>query len=148
MDAPCRIRPATSADIAALAELERAAFSDPWSAASFRELLGSSLVFGLVAVSGERIVGYLVARLVGGEGEILNLAVASGDRRRGVGRVLLLAALERFQEGGAVEAFLEVRESNAAGLALYRGAGFDVVGRREGYYRTPVEAAVLLRMGL
>jgi ribosomal-protein-alanine N-acetyltransferase len=148
MGAPCLIRPATSADGAALAALEQVAFSDPWSEASFRELLHSSVAFGLVAEVDGSVAGYLIARVVAGEGEVLNLAVAPERRRRGFAGALLGAALERMRSRGAVEAFLEVRASNAAAIELYRGAGFELAGRREGYYRAPVEAALLLRRGL
>jgi [ribosomal protein S18]-alanine N-acetyltransferase len=41
---------------------------------------------------------------------------------------------------------LEVREGNEGAIALYRGLGFGVVGRRRGYYREPVEDAVLMQM--
>ena len=41
--------------------------------------------------------------------------------------------------------FLEVRESNVAARALYASRGFSAVGRRRGYYRHPVEDALVLR---
>jgi ribosomal-protein-alanine N-acetyltransferase len=40
--------------------------------------------------------------------------------------------------------FLEVRESNAAARALYARFGFREGGRRRGYYRKPVEDALVL----
>ena len=52
MDAPYRIRSAVAADAAGLYAIERRAFSDPWSEASFREALVSPWSFGLVAESG------------------------------------------------------------------------------------------------
>ena len=76
MDAPCRIRSATPADVAALGAIERRAFSDPWSDVSFREALTSPWTFGLVAETGRGVAGYLVGREVAGTGEVLNLAVA------------------------------------------------------------------------
>src|SRR2546428_7773206 len=87
MAAPCRIRPAQPADVAAVAAIERAVFSDPWSANDFRECLAAETPF-LVAVRGQNIVGYAVAHFAGDEGEILNLGVATAQRRGGVGRAL------------------------------------------------------------
>jgi [ribosomal protein S18]-alanine N-acetyltransferase len=125
----------------------RTPFADPWSEPSFREALGAAWSFGLVAEVGGDIVGYLIAREAGGSGEILNLAVDPPRRRGGVGRILLDAGLATLRRRGAEEIFLEVRESNLAAQALYLGAGFRPVGQRAGYYRNPLEDALVLRLG-
>jgi ribosomal-protein-alanine N-acetyltransferase len=41
--------------------------------------------------------------------------------------------------------YLEVRQSNAAALAMYRARGFRPVGVRTDYYRNPREDALVLR---
>jgi len=143
-----RIRPLTPADVPVLGELERACFADPWTDASLREALASPLCLGMGAEQRGRVVGYVMAREVGGSGEILNLAVAPGERRGGIGRALLGAGLERLRELGAREVFLEVRESNQAARELYQREGFRPVGIRPKYYRRPVEDAVVLRLAL
>lgn len=145
MDARCRIRAASSADLAAVAGIEAAVFPDPWSIAAFRAHLADCF---LVAESDGGMVGYLVARVVGPEAEILNVAVAPTERRRGAARRLVSHVLARFDAAGVTSTFLEVRASNGAALALYAAAGFREVGRRRGYYRMPREdALVLLRDG-
>ncbi len=146
MDGRCRLRPASPADVAAIAALERSVFSDPWSAESIRETIGMAWIFTHVAVAeAERIVGYVFCREVAGESEILNLAVDPAQRRGGVGRALLGAALGWLEERGAGETYLEVRESNLAAIKLYEGAGFRAVGRRSGYYQRPPEDAIVYR---
>ena len=124
--------------------IERASFGDPWTARDFRDALGAATLF-LVSVCAERVQGYVVARRVADEGEILNLAVAPKDRRRGVGKALARQALDALRAQGAVAVYLEVRESNAAARRLYEGLGFQSVGRRVRYYRAPTEDAVVLR---
>jgi ribosomal-protein-alanine N-acetyltransferase len=146
-DAPCRIRRGTSADAPALAAIERRAFPDPWSESSFREALAAAWSFGLVAEIDKVIVGYLIAREAGGSGEILNLAVDPPQRRGGIARALLQSGLAALRRRGADEVFLEVRESNLAAQALYLSAGFRPVGQRAGYYRNPLEDALVLRLG-
>ena len=146
--APCRIRPARPADVAALAALERRCFSDPWSDASFREAVEAGWSFGLVAEDAAGIAGYLIARDAAGTGEILNLAVAPEQRRSGIARQLLEAGLAALAGRNVEEVFLEVRESNLAAQALYVGAGFRPVGQRSGYYRSPKEDALVLRREL
>ena len=145
MAVPFRIRAATAADLPALLELERICFPDPWSEQGMLASLEPPHGGGLVAESARGIVGYLIAREVGGSGEILNLAIAPGVRRQGVGRDLLRAGLEALAGRGVAEVFLEVRESNAAARELYTRAGFRVVAARRGYYRSPTEDALVLR---
>lgn len=129
--------------------LERRCFGDPWSEDSFREAVGSAWSFGLVAEDEDvGLLGYLIAREVAGTGEILNLAVASVARRRGVASALLQRGLETLEQRGAEEVFLEVRTSNRAAQSLYTGAGFTPVGQRSGYYRYPTEDAVVYRLPL
>lgn len=148
MDAPYRIRPAVLADLGAMVAIERRAFSDPWSEASFREALASAWTFGLVAQLARGVVGYFIAREVAGTGEVLNLAVAPESRRRGVGGALLDAGLAALRHRRVSEVFLEVRESNRAAQALYLGHGFRPVGQRAAYYRNPKEDALVLRLEL
>jgi ribosomal-protein-alanine N-acetyltransferase len=99
---------------------------------------------GWVAVAGEAICGFLVARCAAGEAEILNLAVAPERRRQGHARELLLAAMDALKAEGVSEVYLEVRESNAAAQAFYEWAGFGRSGRRPSYYEQPKEDAVCM----
>jgi ribosomal-protein-alanine N-acetyltransferase len=101
-------------------------------------------MFGWVAVEKNDIVGFLVARRVGGDIEILNFAVRAEMRRCGVGSALLRVAMEWAGEVKAERALLEVRASNFAALQFYERRGFQVVGRRPRYYLSPIEDALLL----
>ncbi|NOT07824.1 MAG: ribosomal protein S18-alanine N-acetyltransferase [Gemmatimonadales bacterium] len=148
MDARYRIRRATAADAAALAEIEHVCFSDPWSMVGIIETIQYATVYALVAENGESVAGYIMARISGEEGEILNLAVMPGHRRRGVARALLEAGLSAITLAGVREAYLEVRESNRAAVNLYQAFGFGPVGLRPNYYRNPLEDALVLRAAL
>jgi [ribosomal protein S18]-alanine N-acetyltransferase len=148
MDALWKIRLASPADAERLLPIERRCFSDPWSFEAFEELLRPPLGLGLLAERAEEVRGYLVARVVAGEGEILNLAVAPEARRNGLGAELLGAGIVAIAAAGAREVFLEVRERNRAAQQLYQRQGFRPVGVRSGYYRNPVEDAIVLRREL
>src|SRR3954451_15214219 len=90
------IRGARRDDVDDVAAIERRAFSDPWSANSFRALFGNPLVHFVVAEDRgtSRLVGYMVMWFVVDESEIANLAVSDDARRAGVGARLLDHALE------------------------------------------------------
>ena len=144
------IRGARRDDVDDISAIERRAFSDPWSAGSFRALFGNPLVHFAVAedaLSG-RVLGYVVSWYVVDEAEIANLAVADDVRRSGVGARLLDHALDIARERNSRVVFLEVRESNTAARDLYTSRGFEVAGRRSKYYRKPVEDALVLRREL
>ncbi|HEV8510068.1 MAG TPA: ribosomal protein S18-alanine N-acetyltransferase [Gemmatimonadales bacterium] len=127
--------------------IEQSVFADPWTTQDFRDCLSSDALF-LVAETAEGIAGYVVALDVADEGEILNLAVAAAGRRHGLGRALVEHVLAALSERGASQVYLEVRESNAPARALYAAHGFKEVGRRRGYYRRPVEDAIVLRAAI
>lgn len=143
------IRPATVADVAAIAAAEQRCFSDPWSEEGIAGLFESQSLLGLVAWgsgANPALAGYLLARSIAGEAEILTLAVVPERRGTGVGRGLLVAALAGLRERGTQAVFLEVRESNTAAGRLYAAQGFRPVGVRSDYYRSPRENAVVLRL--
>lgn len=140
------IRRATSEHVGAVAAIEAASFTQPWSRRSFFALVRASNVLFLVATDeGERVLGYAVVYVAADESELANLAVPAETRGTGVGRKLLQAAISAALERGARTMFLEVRESNAVAQALYRSAGFQDVARRKRYYEEPVEDALVMR---
>src|SRR5206468_5613965 len=151
-----QIRPAVEADIAAMVEIERASFSDPWTRAAIASTLRHEHMRVLVADDGgelggdgaRRPLGYVVAMIAGPEAEVADLAVSPIARRRGIGRALIDRLLAELAAVGVVAVFLEVRESNRAARALYESRAFQSVGRRRGYYRCPVEDALLLKREL
>ena len=145
------IRPATLADAAAIADAERVCFGDPWSATGIAELFENKAVIALMAPAAGpemSLAGYAFARVIALEAEILNIAVLPLFRRRRLGGRLLDAALAAAEQRGAIEVFLEVRESNDAARAMYLARGFRPVGVRTDYYQKPRENALILRLDL
>lgn len=143
------IAPVTADDVPSIVAIEQAAFSDPWSAASFREALAHPAVFFAGARrDGGELVGYVVAWFAADEGEIANLAVAPEGWGVGIGRALLDAALDEARRRHVTAMYLEVRDSNDRARRLYRSRGFEEVGRRRGYYQHPPEDAIVLRRTL
>ena len=117
-----------------LAALHGQCVAPAWDGGAMTEILSLPGSFGLIAGSGEQADGLLIGRLAVDEAEILTLGVHPRARRRGLGQALVAAALGQMAAGGATSVFLEVATDNEAACGLYRGAGFQVVGRRRGYY--------------
>lgn len=143
------IRAMKASDAAAIAELEKRCFSDPWSERSIAAELENPLSLWLVAADSEdRILGYIGSQSVVPEADVMNLAVAPEARRQKIAAGLLRALSEQLYPRGVRSLFLEVRVSNEPALALYRGTGFEAVGRRPKYYVNPTEDALILRKEL
>lgn len=127
-------------DAAPLAALHAACFPDAWDEKALRDL------FAADAFAFHHDNGFVMARVAGGEAEILTLAVAPTARGKGLGRALLQAAIGKARDLGADAMFLEVGADNPAALALYAGLGFAKAGERKGYYQG--RDALVLRLPL
>lgn len=124
---------------AELAALHAPAFHHAWSEEDFAGMLSQCNIFGFIARpvgKPTQSAGFVLARLVAGEAEILTIAVSSAFQRRGIGRDLMEGVLRHLHHERAESLFLEVDESNVAAQALYRRLGFIQVGNRAGYYET------------
>lgn len=78
------------------------------------------------------------------EAHISTIAVHPHLRRKGIGQLILMAMIEKAKSLGADHITLEVRASNLVAQSLYRKYGFQVVGRRKGYYSDSNEDAVVM----
>lgn len=144
------IEPLVRADAADLASIHGLTFRQPWSDDDFHALLIEDNVFGFIArEEGNRKAqpgGFVLARLVVDEAEILTIAVAPPSQRKGLGHALMDATLRHLHNVRASMLFLEVDEINAPALALYRRLGFKQVGKRPGYYETAAGRSAALTM--
>jgi ribosomal-protein-alanine N-acetyltransferase len=129
-----RLRPMAPADLPRVVELERASYAFPWSDHIFADCLRVGY-HCVVVETAEGVMGYSVLSMGAGEAHVLNVCVAGALRRRGIGRNLLLAVLGHARDRGIRDAYLEVRRSNRAAIALYQQLGFECVGQRRAYYQ-------------
>lgn len=141
------IRLAEERDVPAIAALEKACFSDAWSEASVRGTLGSPLGYVLIAEEPDgdgydRPLGYLIASVFDGEGELLRIAAAPGERRRGLGAALLERMLA--DRPGVRIWRLDVRTRNAAAVSLYEKYGFRIAAENPDVYRDPKDNGYLM----
>ena len=139
------LRTAQARDLDAILAIEKRVFSDPWSPDSFAPEFTDPYSWFCVAEIDGALVGYAIARIVARQGEIANIAVDPVHQRTGLGGKLLDAAIEAADAAECEAVWLEVRISNEPAQKLYESRGFEAIGRRRGYYRTPVEDALVLR---
>ena len=140
-----QIRPMTLEDVEAVAQLEQACFSMPWS----REALAHELTVNhgahyLVAEAEGEIIGYGGFWQIFDEAHITNIAVSQRWRRTGVASEILQGLDVWCESLGIQYVTLEVRMSNVAAQALYEKHGFYSAGIRPGYYEKPREDANIM----
>jgi ribosomal-protein-alanine N-acetyltransferase len=108
-----------------------------------RRLFGTEGEPGLEATR-EPIVGMVGVWLMVDEAHIVTIAVVEGHRRRGIGELLLIAAIELADINDRPLVTLECRMSNEAAQALYEKYGFRRVGVRRRYYSDDQEDAAIM----
>jgi ribosomal-protein-alanine N-acetyltransferase len=139
------IAEARPADVPAIAVLHGASFRRGWGEDEVLRLLLERNVVTHRITAGGKLIGFIMSRLAAGEAEILSVAVAPHWRGRGLSRQLLDLHLRRLAGLGIRAVYLEVGEHNAPACRLYRRAGFEEIGRRQGYYEDGATALVLRR---
>ena len=144
----CRIAAMTEADLDGISEIEAQCFSDAWSRTSFEEELGNAHAKFIVAHIGDEVCGYGGIMVVADTAELPKLCVAPERRRLGIARALLTRLISLARKNGAKDIALEVRESNAAAIELYKQAGFEPQGKRAGFYTNPAEDALIMTLNL
>jgi len=151
-DSAITIRPATSAEIPAIINLQRQTpTSAHWTQDQYEGFFSSKAPRRLVLVAESprtEFVGFLVARHIPPDWELENIVVAANSHRSGVGQRLLTVLLETAKQCNSEAVFLEVRESNVAARSLYEKVGFRQTGSRKSYYQQPLEDAILYRRNL
>lgn len=95
----------------------------------------------------ELIIGFVGVWILIDEAHIVTIAVRDGYRGRGVGELLLIAAIEAAMKERQTVVTLECRVSNAVALHLYEKYGFQRAGLRPGYYADDHEDAYVLTAG-
>ena len=132
------------ADLNTIVLMEAEIFSDCWSRQSFEEILEHEAWQAIVAEHEGRIIGYACWMISVNEAHLANIAVDPAFRRKSVARRLLGHILKAVGERDCEYLLLEVRQSNEAAIVFYVGHGFELLYRRPGYYRHPVEDALVM----
>lgn len=131
-------------DVGDVSKIEERAFSMPWSAADFLQMINNENALYLVAKSDGIPIACCGVRNILGEGEITNVVVDEHYRGKGIGSQMLFKLLEKGKQMGIKAFTLEVRKSNEAAICLYEKAGFVTEGIRKNFYEKPVEDGLIM----
>ena len=140
------VRLATLSDLDSVHALEHASFQhDRLSRRAIRSFIAAPHGRLLVAKFGGTLAGYgvLVLRANSRVARLYSIAVDPRFGRRGVGRALMHGVEALAAKRGCVVLRLEVRQDNAAAIALYENHGYQAFGEYHDYYE---DGASALRM--
>jgi [ribosomal protein S18]-alanine N-acetyltransferase len=139
------LRALETEDLDAVEVIEREAYPTPWSRSMFVTELAkpSSLCLGAYTAD-NGLAGYLIVSRYVDAWHVMNLAVGSGFRRRGIASALLERLFSVTADDAQRGYTLEVRVSNAEAIRLYERLGFQPRGVRRGYYTDNREDALIM----
>ena len=127
------IRPATVADIPALASLDQQTNPHPWTANQFQAAHQPPIRTLLIAEHDQQIIGYIAWQHIQDEIELHLIATAPSHRQQGIASQLMQQLIATAQQHHA-RLILEVRASNHIAQALYRKHQFTPIATRKNYY--------------
>lgn len=122
-------------DLANVCQLEKLAYSIPWSDKVHRECIEAQYPSILIEDSRE-FMGYAVFNYLLDECHLLNIAIHPKFQGQGFATSLLHAMLVRAENAGMVKVILEVRASNQSAIGFYQKEQFSQIGIRKKYYKT------------
>ena len=99
----------------------------------------------LVAIEDGVVCGYVGSQSVLDGADMMNIAVHPDYRKQGIAYNLVDKLIGLLKAKNVISLSLEVRVSNENAISLYHKMGFEVIGRRPGYYRNPREDAYIMR---
>ncbi|MFZ9256672.1 MAG: ribosomal protein S18-alanine N-acetyltransferase [Burkholderiaceae bacterium] len=144
--APMNIR-----DVEEVVRIENDAYPFPWTRGNFLDSLANRYQAWVLREADERLAGYFLLMSAVDDVHLLNITVRPDLHGQGIGRYLLNKVCELAESAGIYRVLLEVRPSNQHALAVYRHAGFQMIGIRKKYYPaagSSREDAIVMRLTL
>ncbi len=133
-------------DLDDVAAIESVSFRDAWPRDAFAQECHNPFSRPIVAHdSTGRTVAYMILWVAGPECHVVNVAVRPDLRGKGLGRLMIEEAERVAIEARCEFIYLEVRPSNEIARGMYERHGFEVDGRRRGYYQDGEDALVMVR---
>jgi ribosomal-protein-alanine N-acetyltransferase len=147
---PDRYAPMSAMDLDEIVAVEDSIYPFPWTRGNFQDALRAGYSSWALRDRQGALIAYAVMMLALDEAHLLNLSVAQGRQREGIGWRTLEWMAEVGRGHGARTMLLEVRPSNEPALRMYQRYGFERIGTRRGYYPAHCgrEDAIVMRIAL
>lgn len=133
-------------DMTEVLEIERESFAFHWSEDEFIRCLRQRNCIGMIAEINDRVVGFMVYELKKTYLHVLNFAVASDSRRRGIGRRMIQMMYGKLSAQRRTRIMLECRETNLPGQLFFRECGFRAVSVLRDFYEETTEDAYVMQL--
>lgn len=133
-----------SSHVKGVFEVSKLSLAESWNIDSIEKELSNKLAKYLVALHGDKVIGFVGMWIVFHEGDITNVAVHPEYRKQGVGNLLIDNLITLCKENNINSLTLEVRESNIPAQSLYKKHGFKEEGIRKNFYNNPKENAIIM----
>lgn len=138
------IEPMNSSHVEGIFEVSKLSLAESWNIESIEKELSNKLAKYLVALDGNKVIGFVGMWIVFDEGDITNIAVHPDYRKQGVGNLLMDSLIALCKESNITSLTLEVRESNLPAQNLYKKHKFTEEGVRKNFYDNPKENAIIM----
>lgn len=137
-------------DVVEVKKMEAEINLSPWSIEDYFNEIKRTDSISLVAKVNEKIIGFIVARLIISENtsyeiEIYNICVAKKHRRNSIGKTFIEELIKTSKQNIS-SIWLDVRKSNDSALSFYKKLDFKIVYTRKSFYRNPTEDGLVLKM--
>ena len=137
------IRKANLDDVEAIVSLDQEVLQTNWH----EKLYAESIVFkdtqSLVLDHEGRLIGFLIYRNIGGDFEIIQLALNKAYQRQGLASMMIDYMIQDAQSSHIEFIYLEVEMDNLPALNLYKKYGFEAIHQRKNYYGQEQDAIVM-----
>ncbi|MFP5265134.1 MAG: ribosomal protein S18-alanine N-acetyltransferase [Blastocatellia bacterium] len=147
---PYSIEQMAEKDLIEVVGLEESTGLNRWGYDAYRRELhknpNSIMLVARNLYEGPRVLGFFAGWIIEDELHVNNIASHLDYRKMGIGQNLMEAAIDEGRMRGVSFVLLEVRASNDPAQSLYRKLGFNFIGRRRDYYRSPTEDAFVMKM--
>jgi [ribosomal protein S18]-alanine N-acetyltransferase len=129
-------------DMPWLLQIEDESFEFPWSESDFLACLRQRNCVGMVAQSGNKILGFMIYDLYQDRMQLLSLAIPRLYRRHSIGSQLIAKLIEKLSQQRRTTITTEVRETNLPAQLFFKSMGFRATGVLRNYYEDTAEDAI------
>ena len=151
-----KLRKFALGDLQTVININRVCLPENYSDFFFIDLFRRFPEAFIVAEANGGVVGYIMCRIETGfpsfgfgglvkKGHVVSVAVMPEYRRKGIGKALVVRAMEGARVYNAKQFYLEVRVTNSEAIDLYKKLGLEVSRTIHGYYSDGEDAYVMTR---